>query len=60
MTVGGFVTFHWRNGHLVPQRGSAEVADGAPFTCEDCGVVWSGNHEPPFDLEREPPPFEAA
>lgn len=53
MTVGGFVTFHWRNGRMVPRRGSEEIADGAPFTCNDCGGKFIGNHEPPFDLQRD-------
>ncbi|MBP2310458.1 putative RNA-binding Zn-ribbon protein involved in translation (DUF1610 family) [Azospirillum melinis] len=53
MIVGGHVSYHWRRGRLVRQRSSATPVEGAPWNCQDCGMVWSGNHEPPFDFEAQ-------
>lgn len=48
MTVGGFVTFHWRKGKLSPKRRTTELADGAPWHCGGCGAQWQGAYDAPF------------
>ena len=52
MVIGGLTAMHWFRGRL-RQAGRAEVVDGAPWHCQECGAKWRGNPNPPFDLERE-------
>lgn len=51
--VGGHCSFHYKNGGWIYQRGSAEIADGSPLHCQNCGTTMLGNLEPPFDLELD-------
>lgn len=39
ISLPGFVSFHWAGGRWRPQRGTEEIADGAPMHCQGCGAT---------------------
>lgn len=40
MILPAFTHFRWWRGRWVEAKGKAEIADGAPMNCQDCGKAW--------------------
>jgi hypothetical protein len=45
----GFISYHYRRGQWVSQRGSEELADTECVSCQKCGTSMTGDESPPFN-----------